>query len=335
MSVRAALCAGGGGGRSGAISVVQVLGADGAGLDAALTRAGCGGVEAGESRLRRLGGAHEVMVARVTSSCALLTAHDGEAAVRGVLDALREAGIGLEQRLRGEELFPESADAVEARAMVALASAASPRAIPLLLAQRERWAAWDGARGEEILARSEGLEPLLRAGLIAAVGRTNVGKSTLLNALAGRSVSIVADAPGVTRDHVGATLVLDGVAARWVDTPGVMGERSAIEDAAWGRACEVIGAADVVVVCGDAASGFVGLEALPALRGRVVRVGTRGDLGEAAGADVVTSAARGEGLEALARAVRRALVSDEALSWEGAWAFDEGLRARVRESMAD
>lgn len=331
VSVRAVLCAGGGGGMSGAISVVQVVGVDAPGLDAALARAGCGGVSEGEARLRRLGGAHEVMVARVSGTCALLSAHDGEASVRGVLGALR--GSGMDVTGEGEVLFPECADWVEERAMAALARTSSPRAVPLLLAQRERWSAWDGEGGEEILERSARLDVLLRGGVVAAVGLTNVGKSTLLNALAGRSVSIVADEAGVTRDHVGATLVLDGVMARWVDTAGVMVGRSAIDEAAWERAREVIGSADVVVVCGDRASGFVGLGELPALRGRVVRVGTRGDLGEVEGADVMTSAARGEGLEELAVAVRRAMVSDSDLAWGGAWAFDEGMRERVRESV--
>lgn len=269
---------------------------------------------------------------RARDLSAVVTAHDGGASVRGVLESFVRAG--MEVRNAEGDCFPEGADEVERRALCALARMRSPRGALLLLAQRARWAAWDGVhpRGEEILARSARLDALLHPALIAAVGSTNVGKSTLLNELAGRSVSIVADEAGVTRDHVGAMLTLDGVAVRWVDTPGVMEAADRIDEAAWSRASDVITLADVVVVCGDSTTGFESLKRLPAVRGRVIRVGTRCDLGPVVGADVSTSVLRGEGLESLAREVRRAVVADADLEWAGPWAFDEGLVRRVRES---
>jgi len=56
--------------------------------------------------------------------------------------------------------------------------------------------------------------------VVAIVGRPNVGKSSLLNALAGRRISIVQDTPGVTRDRVSCPLNIDGRYIELVDTGG-------------------------------------------------------------------------------------------------------------------
>jgi GTP-binding protein len=56
--------------------------------------------------------------------------------------------------------------------------------------------------------------------VIAIVGRPNVGKSSLLNALVGKTISIVQDQPGVTRDRVSALLSVDGRFVDLVDTGG-------------------------------------------------------------------------------------------------------------------
>jgi GTPase len=56
--------------------------------------------------------------------------------------------------------------------------------------------------------------------VIAIVGRPNVGKSSLLNSLAGKRISIVQDSPGVTRDRVSIPLEIDGRYVELVDTGG-------------------------------------------------------------------------------------------------------------------
>jgi small GTP-binding protein len=61
--------------------------------------------------------------------------------------------------------------------------------------------------------------------VIAIVGRQNVGKSSLLNAMAGRRISIVDPKPGVTRDRVSAVVELAGAAFELVDTAGIGLER--------------------------------------------------------------------------------------------------------------
>ena len=56
--------------------------------------------------------------------------------------------------------------------------------------------------------------------VIAIVGRPNVGKSSLMNALVGKRISIVQDMPGVTRDRVSTPLQIDGKWVELVDTGG-------------------------------------------------------------------------------------------------------------------
>src|SRR5687768_15004958 len=59
-----------------------------------------------------------------------------------------------------------------------------------------------------------------RLPVVAIVGRPNVGKSSLLNALAGRRISIVQDMPGVTRDRISTPLKVGGRFVELVDTGG-------------------------------------------------------------------------------------------------------------------
>ena len=59
-----------------------------------------------------------------------------------------------------------------------------------------------------------------RLPVVAIVGRPNVGKSSLLNALVGRRISIVQDMPGVTRDRVSTHLKVGDRYVELVDTGG-------------------------------------------------------------------------------------------------------------------
>jgi len=103
------------------------------------------------------------------------------------------------------------------------------------------------------------------SGLIAIVGRPNVGKSALFNRIAGKRIAIVHDQPGVTRDRVSAEVEFRGRKFTLVDTGGIglmRGEKTAdiITQAALEQVEIAIEAADVIVLTVNAQEGVVPLD---------------------------------------------------------------------------
>lgn len=94
---------------------------------------------------------------------------------------------------------------------------------------------------------------LLREGaLVAILGRPNVGKSTLLNAMLGTHRAIVTDTPGTTRDVIEESMVLAGVAIRLADTAGLRDTECQIEGEGIRRALGLMERADYVLYVVDA-----------------------------------------------------------------------------------
>jgi tRNA modification GTPase len=93
---------------------------------------------------------------------------------------------------------------------------------------------------------------LLHPPRVAIVGIPNAGKSTLANQLFGQQRSITADLPGTTRDWVGETANLDGLAVKLLDTPGIRATNDVIESEAIARAGVQVNSADAVVLVLDA-----------------------------------------------------------------------------------
>ncbi len=94
--------------------------------------------------------------------------------------------------------------------------------------------------------------------IVAIVGRQNVGKSTLLNRVAGRPVAIVADLPGTTRDRIFANVSWQGVEFTLVDTGGLELEpHSTIAQSVKEQVEIAIAEADVIIFLVDVKSGVV------------------------------------------------------------------------------
>ncbi len=152
---------------------------------------------------------------------------------------------------------------------------------------------------------------LLREGLkVAIIGRPNVGKSSLLNALSRSERAIVTELPGTTRDLVESDLVLQGVPLTLLDTAGIRATDDPVERLGIERSHRALAAADAVLLLMDLSVGWT--EADTALAGQlpaevpVLVVGNKADLGAAAlpePVDVAISALTGSGLESLAEAL--------------------------------
>ncbi len=98
------------------------------------------------------------------------------------------------------------------------------------------------------LAKSFETGKVLKSGVpVAIVGKTNVGKSTLLNALLGEERAIVSDIDGTTRDTIEDTTTIGGVLFRFIDTAGLRKTDDKIENIGIARAMEALDKAFVVL----------------------------------------------------------------------------------------
>jgi tRNA modification GTPase len=137
---------------------------------------------------------------------------------------------------------------------------------------------------------------------VAIVGAPNVGKSSLLNRLAGREAAIVSESAGTTRDVVEVRLVLRGVPVTLSDTAGLREATDLVEQEGVRRARAVAAGADLVLWLSDDASAFAGPAPVEASGARVLRVRTKTDVSGFVdeGPDLIgISSTSGEGLERL------------------------------------
>jgi len=103
----------------------------------------------------------------------------------------------------------------------------------------------------EIAARASVAEWFSRPLRVAFVGPPNVGKSTLVNALADRPVCIVSPVPGTTRDWVEVPGEVQGFPVTWLDTAGLRQADDALEAAGMEQTCRLMREADAIVAVLD------------------------------------------------------------------------------------
>jgi tRNA modification GTPase len=93
---------------------------------------------------------------------------------------------------------------------------------------------------------------LLRDGIsLVIAGQPNVGKSSLLNALAGAELAIVTPIPGTTRDKVQQTIQIEGIPVHVIDTAGLRQSDDEVEQIGIARTWDAIGRADAVLFLHD------------------------------------------------------------------------------------
>ncbi|MGE0485057.1 MAG: tRNA uridine-5-carboxymethylaminomethyl(34) synthesis GTPase MnmE [Gammaproteobacteria bacterium] len=154
----------------------------------------------------------------------------------------------------------------------------------------------------------------LHSGLdVAIVGAPNVGKSSLLNRLAGVDRAIVTPVPGTTRDLVDIDLVIGSVPVHLVDTAGLRESTDVVEVEGMRRTCGAAASADLIVYVTDGSAAPALGAALPNGVPRIV-VRNKIDLlpdrhatgpGEDYASDVRLSALTGEGCADLVAAIER------------------------------
>lgn len=337
----------------GAIAVVALHGTR-ASLDAiARGLTGRDAPAVGRISWRRLGDLDDGVLARPTEECMLLMPHGG-ARIRTLLSewlarlgahALGcDADAPQDDCVRVRAAYPEACDDFEALALLTLSHAASPRAVDALLAQPARWRTAIASQPAHAAACASTDDDALRDRLVrparvVVTGPANAGKSTLMNALAGRAVAVAHDLPGTTRDAVAARLELDGVAVDWFDTPGARDDAGELEREAARTAQAILDAADLVVHLTAPGLGWAALPHRTA-PDRVMRVLNKGDTAEAAAciersdAACTIAARTGAGVAQLAHAVRQRVLPDRALQHEGTWWFHPALAAAVARASA-
>jgi tRNA modification GTPase len=270
----------------------------------------------------------EVVVRRCSDAAVEVHCHSGRAAVARIEQSLASAGCRPVTWRQWAQT--QSDDPIATAALLALAEARTERTAAILLDQyhgalrcamdeiRQDLARGDAPSAQrriDALLSREGLgRHLIRPWSVVLAGRINVGKSCLLNALAGYGRAIVHPSPGTTRDTVAITSAVDGWPVELCDTAGLRAADDAIERAGIERAQQRIAQADLLILVADGSQPWSAEDqALAEQYPAVVLVHNKCDLPASPRrrpAGLSTSALCGDGIGTLLATIGRRLVPD-------------------------
>ncbi len=197
-----------------------------------------------------------------------------------------------------------------------------------------------------IFLKTAGTGRILREGLMTAiVGKPNVGKSSLLNALLQEERAIVTDIPGTTRDSIEEYANVGGVPLRIIDTAGIRATDDVVERIGVEKARQMVSEASLVLALFDGSRPLDSEdeEILALLQGReAIVLLNKSDLQPVVTADELYSRAQTEvielstkeksGMEALSRAIQDKVYGGQVLADEGSFVSDERQAAILRQA---
>lgn len=288
--------------------------------------------ELSRPRVGRIGSGRgdEVVVIAESESSVEIQCHGGDAAIELVLEDLRVTGVeivdpnALSSTDEPSQLRREAAESLARTTTLAAAEILIEQAAGALdceISMIRRQLRESGTAAVEAARR--GLRDLIergRVGLkletawkVVLAGRPNVGKSSLLNALAGYERAIVHEQPGTTRDLVVARVACRGWPVDLCDTAGVRETEDTLEATGIERARRSHNDADLVVLLLDGSQALTEADrALASLHSQGLSVLTKCDLPWVWSGAIVScmpvSAVTGEGVQELAEAIGSRLV---------------------------
>jgi tRNA modification GTPase len=309
----------------------------------------------GRFRLMRMGegpqaaAGDEVVVAVKRRTWIEIHCHGGREVIRWLMDALQHRGV---EPCSARQLEGMTSSVAHVFASAALRDAPTVRTAAILLDQlgssleRAITAALAAVQGADA-ARAAGIlqgvmrhadvgQHLTSPWRVAIIGPPNVGKSSLVNAIAGFQRSVVSPMPGTTRDVVATQIAVDGWPVELLDTAGWRESLDSLETAGISRATTAAADADLALWVLDAsAPPEWPASRLPHLRMVVNKIDLPAAWDVAQAADAIRVSARtGEGMAELVDAVARRLVPDPPKPGD-AVPFTPALCSRLDSALQD
>jgi tRNA modification GTPase len=183
---------------------------------------------------------------------------------------------------------------------------------------------------------------ILRDGFATAiVGKPNVGKSSLLNALLKQNRAIVTEVPGTTRDVLEEYLNIEGVPIKVLDTAGIRHSHDIVEQEGVRRSLAAIGSADIVLFVLDGSQALTAEDrhVMDELQGkRVIAIINKSDLPRKLEQlrkpeeQVCLSCRTGDGLDGLKRAISDRVKQGTISSREHVWAVNQRHKTALEQT---